>query len=446
MRFGWAIGFLASQLAWGIDCPRLLSTSFGLTGPLIATLGEEGQITLLNDGFSLAFGDEPTPLGGNVVPHFSSTPLELTLSGSLDEARALTSLTDTDSERGFFSLVSQGGDVELALPDGRVFSIILPSEIKTTSVSFFRTPLRDLESQLMPVDGIRAPKDTKSFHPTQDVKGNTQDIERNTPISLFVSTPDKVLRFKIQITRTDALDEDLKEGLVLGDLHVELENDGSVKNFKVEGLPLLDFSAPHTNHHYLIPTLNEDFAIKISAPTTVFSLSKHNTKLSRIDFIEAVAWNRVVLASEMGQVAIVDLAKREIERDISFPDVAWVHSLSAQYVGGFMQIWAVSGKQKKLYKWSSLAESTHFSRVENFPTGVHPQYVASFASRLSLRHPSKEQAKRGFYTNLIPSQFGLIADAVYVLGNDGQLYSERDVIPKIGELDAGRRWVSFPFE
>src|SRR5690606_36893552 len=107
--FGLILTFITlgtARLAPAVElCPTLLTTSFGIRGPLIATLEpDKSQITFIRDGFALSPIERDGPAGDGKVPRFEREETSLPI--AFRPTTGISSMRFPGSNGDFFATVS----------------------------------------------------------------------------------------------------------------------------------------------------------------------------------------------------------------------------------------------------------------------------------------------------------------------------------------------------
>jgi hypothetical protein len=428
------LGLLLSLPSWGDSiCPALLTTSFGIRGPLIASLETSGQLTILNDSYASGF-----------VPAFTvaTQPISLPFYKTL---HALSSVPDTQKSGGFLAAVSGQGALTLVLPDGRPLDTLLPRGSKVRSASLYRVPVREVEKNWVHMKNLRAQSDpgVEAHRERRKTAERVDFSEKYSIVHVFMGIGNKVFRASMRYRDISDEDDRLRKAVVNGFVYAERDETAmKYLDFDISPVRFVDFNRLQRDRELLVATSDVDRVVAISDFQEVFTLPE-SAIMSEMDYLQAVSDEELVVGSESGEVLHINLANGKVNNALRFPSPIYLTSLSAHRSEGHLEVWAVGGKAAGpvLFKWESTFIGPIFKSVDEFPKGIAPQQVVSFGSPIPV---SYKGGNRGYLSTLHNGPEGAELEEVLVLGTDGSLSALRDRVGCV-ELHCEQEWVNFPF-
>lgn len=425
---------LPCSFTWADPCPTLLTASFGFSGPLIAKVGTSG-IVLLHDSYVA----KPPKR----IPRFQQVLHEADL-GTMEGWVSVSSLPSGAPDLPYFAGVSASGEAMLFLPDGRSFGVTLPYNDAPLAIALYRQPLRGIERKNIPAKTIDDSAIRFSRKEARTAKESLELAELDQPISVLILTQKYLYRSTLRRASTSGLDETTQALLPLGAVRIEMDDEDRFHSPTLQPVPLLDFSGRRSDHFYLIATAEPSIAYEFTPPTKAVMFNTTDVR-GTPSFLSVLSDTLSVVGTSTGTAYIVDTLKKNVYRSVGLPTPDGFRSLSARFVGGKIEIWAVTLNGAELYRWTSNDLSPLFSRV-NGPE--QPDQVATFATPLPiLYNPLSTAQNGGYFTNIEMGPVGPEIEEVLVLAEDGDLYGLRqaDRIQSSTE-PAKKRWENHPFE
>ncbi len=204
---------------------------------------------------------------------------------------------------------------------------------------------------------------------------------------------------------------------------------------------ILDLEKLKPDHLFALSTANPGEYLTISAPERIYSLPK-DALIQEIDFIQGISSSELMLATEIGQVALVDLTTGVILTPSFGKAFPFLTSISAHQIGGEFEVWAISAAGNRLYRWNSRQlDADSFLEMPRLPEGVNPVSLTSVAEPMHYGLIPKEGAIRdGYFTNYVSIGESVFAQRILVLGSDRKLYGWMPG-PEDPPGSRGTRWV-----
>ncbi len=437
MRF-WVLGLLlvvSQGFAKADTCASfLITTSFGVMGSLIATLNQAGELVYWHDGYVVDPDFAPGSWDLRLTRFSRTTPIA---TASLRE-RPLTvsSLPADKPDSGLFSIVTSKGALRLLLPDERTVELLLPKNETAVATTLYRgAPVAEPAATF-------SEKADRILHPKVNQR-STATAENYTPISLYAATSNRIYRLEIKRVPIDLVSEDFQDTVHGGTTEVEVNEEAEITAYRPAEHRAVRTSRATDGNLVLVPTVDPDTAFRFSQLEVVFETTDPLV-LSSINYIHALPDDKIVVASELGQVVVIDALKKQVEHGVSFPGFAWVRSITAHESGGRTEIYAVNAADKSVYRWNSDDVARLFRKLP-LPEGVAANQVASFAAPVPVGYGTPLKNDRGYLANFRFRHSGVAAEQIVVLADDGTIYGRVDT-----QFDPNRvtepeqTWVAIP--
>ncbi len=431
-----SVGVIFSLLCtavFGKPCSNLLTTSFGFRGPWTAYLNSDAIVTIVKDGFTTPIGDEETA-ADHRMPRLRTE--RRPLSAFLRQPRSFASLPASLGEGAYYATVSNAGQLSLTLPDGQTYPFQLKDRVR--AATFYRPPIIEAQIKALKSGRFGAEASRREFVEL------SQQAERLIPARLYYSARRTIFSVRIRSVGIQGQNESLRNLARTHITRVEMGSDGEYLSWLPSPVRWLDFESElNAKYRVLIPTAEADVVVEVSKPIPVFTFDSEQ-EMESIDFLRAVDVSRLVAASTLGQVAVVDITQSKVTDRPSFPGVAFIGSLSAHRNGKTVDVWAVDSAKHSLLRWNSSFLSGQFQPVVEFPADADPFQVASFSSRVPIGFELGVESPRGYFTNIrepIPEQPRI--EQVLVQDQSGRIHALRDR-PLNLELEPEQKWESPP--
>ncbi len=377
------------------------------------------------------------------IPRFQQVMHEADLR-TVDGWVSASSLPSGSADLPYLTGVSSSGEAVLFLPDGRSFGIALPGNDTPLSTALHRAPLRSIEQKSIPARNLSDPTILMSRKASRNAKESLEVSELSLPISVLIATEKYLYRSTLRRVSTSELGETTKELLALGLVRVEMDHEDRFHSPALQPLPFLDFSGSRADHFFLIPTAEEGIALEFTPPTKALSF-KSTMVQGEPSFLSVLSDTVSVVGTNTGSAYILDMPRKSVHRTVGLPTPDGFRSFSARFVGGEIEIWAITLSGSELFRWGSNDLSPLFSPVRS---PEQPDQVATFASPLPVLYDPRSRAKdRGYFANFGMGPVGPEIEEVLVLGEDGDLYGLRQLDGIQFPAEPSKKsWQNHPFE
>lgn len=172
---------------------------------------------------------------------------------------------------------------------------------------------------------------------------------------------------------------------------------------------------------------------------------RNETLMSGIDFLQVLDDRHLLLASELGQMLIVDTQEKTVLKNLSFPEVGWLTAISGFRRAEYSEVWAINGKGRRLYRWTSDQIHDYLKLFHTqLPDGVNPVSLTAYSQKIPGGLPVGPGRSSDYFSNFVPLSDGLAVERILVYGSDDKLYGWAD--EDTDHLTLERRWKTHPFK
>jgi hypothetical protein len=432
------------QSCLALECHQLITTSIGLFRTLTASLDEVGNLSYLNDGFSVENGIR--------IPQFSKYGRSVLINGA-GHPQGLSSLVHPTQNDGIFALVDSRGLLRLVLGDGREVFIESPNYKNIAAAILFRPKLRDFQREVLAIRGLRGDPNAP---PGTIVWKKTQSHNSSLCSFLYVVAGEGIYRAEISQRSLGDLPESVRLELMQGNMVQWVRSEplvGGKPSTKVNVI-----NGPVVN---LRKIKNQKFSIVFRglSLSEVIELTPFEAVLSldpevfpkAIDYFQVLNERRIVLGSELGGVFIVDTTANKVARQLITPSSIWIRSLSAHQLGDSIHIWAIDAVSKKILHWnSSMPTNQLLPYSKQLPNGVSPIFVVSTGELVPAGYDLPNPSPTGYFSNIAEGRHEVEIERVLVTGEDGKIYAFAPVEFRdkfvVAPPRPEREWISHEFD
>lgn len=427
-----------------LSCPQLLATALGSAGPMTITYDEEGNLTYWYDGY---FRNDD-----GLVPHFTRTTHRLHL-GNLGRLQSISAQTSPERTDGYLVATDARGILKIVTPEHKIYSVNVPGTAQMTAATLFRPDTGHRQQAVIGDGGLRMVEDPQLDG--RALRGRVRAVQRETEYELYVAVGRTLYRSVMKPRELSAVSESLRQALLTGSMvrvrqvPPRLPNEVWREEVEAASLSLIDFDPGQTNLSLWLPTIDATLAMEIRPFERVLTMREE--VMDTINYVQVVSSRRVVVASELGKVAVVDPAEKRSVHKPTFPGGVWLKAISAHRVGDQVQIWAINAVGNGIWRWTSTDLENTFTLFDpQLPAGVTPVSIATAAQTVPVNASiPMDRSREGYLTSVIvlPQNAGVVHERVLVMGSDGNLYAY--TIPRgrnlMEETNPARAWVMIPF-
>ncbi len=342
------------------------------------------------------------------------------------------------------------GNVRLSISPERSHPFIFKNiDRHASAVALYRTPIRDLEVDIMSVglDGLHAVEEQQN--PKKN-RANFLKIAALRPIEIYVAFGQDVYRGYLRPVPIPEHEAFLSHEPIF-EIRNQVRVEGtapSLTPFPVkEGI--LDLNRIAENRALWIKTLDPKLALNLSPFKKVYSL-ENSASVDSINHLVVLDRSHLMIANESGAVSIIDIKENKVVATPQFPGLAWLSSITAHKIGDEIQVWAINAVDKNIYRWTSQSKEPNFKVLDSqLPEKVSPVSIASTGyPRPVLGEVAEKDSGFNYFTHYHLTPKGVYAQRVLVMGSDGQLYGWRQAESANSLLTGNEewRWVTRPHE
>jgi len=429
----WLLGLalIWAGSAWGFSCKSVLSTAYGPNEVLTAVYHAKDGIVWLEDGV--------TYVEGEPQKNFNYTPESLPLwtHGGVKAFGA-----QPDAQRGNYLFVLDGaGVLRLATPDRLLFGVNPPNNETIGAASLFQPPFRDLERELVPMRDLRfANPGPESLRQQREA----QQILEGAPLPtfLYAAVGNRIYRGAVTPVEVDST-SDLGRALLNGPIRLTKHEaiPGMPAHLEVETLEanVIDWTKSGSDTHIYIPTATEGRAYEVKPLERALTIVDEKV-MNRIDFMQALSRDQILVGSEIGQVIVVNSKTKAVEEDLRVDGAAWITGLAGYQLPNERVVWAIN--RGALVRWSS-QDATNTLKIlpVQLPDGEIPASIAAAGQAASIKTTRGPQG--GYFSNVRSTGDEIAVERVFVQAKSGQLYGWREK-PSIKSLTSEYEWELIP--